>query len=38
MLEVLNMALIRCPAGVSEEIIAVFYMKKSQNLKNRHRK
>ena len=30
MLEMLNMTLIRCPVGFSEEIIAVFHMKKSQ--------
>ena len=29
-LETLNMALIRCPVGLSEEIIAVFHMKKYQ--------
>ena len=28
MLKTLNMALIRCPAGISEEIIAVFILKK----------
>ena len=30
MLNTLNMALIRCPTGISEEIIAVFQMKKSR--------
>ena len=30
MLKTLNMALIRCPAGVSDEIIAVFQIEKSQ--------
>ena len=30
MLKTLNMALIRCPAGISEGIIAVFQMKKFQ--------
>ena len=30
MLKTLNMALIRCPVGIFEEIIAVFQIKKSQ--------
>ena len=30
MLKTLNMALIRCPVGFSEEITAVFFVKKSQ--------
>ena len=30
MLKMLNMALISCPVGFSEEIIAVFQMQKSQ--------
>ena len=30
MLTMLNMALIRCPVGLFEEIIAVFQMEKSQ--------
>ena len=30
MLKTLNMALIRCPVGISEEMIAVFQKKKSQ--------
>ena len=30
MLKKFNMALIRCPVGLSEEIVAVFWMKKSQ--------
>ena len=32
MLETLNMALIRCPVGFSEDIIAVFFMKKNHEL------
>ena len=31
MSEMLNMALIRCPVGFSEEIITVFQIKKTQN-------
>ena len=32
MLKTLNLALTRCPAGISEKIIAIFQMKKNLKL------